>query len=33
MKRLLEKYGEVWEPWRTERAKFANVGKEFETAS
>ncbi|KAG8879602.1 hypothetical protein FRB98_005600 [Tulasnella sp. 332] len=29
LKKLLGKYGEIWEPWRTERAKFKNAGNEF----
>ncbi|KAG8969999.1 hypothetical protein FRC03_012452 [Tulasnella sp. 419] len=30
LKRLLNKYGSTWEPWKSERAKFQGAGKEFE---
>ncbi|KAG8898073.1 hypothetical protein FRB99_007679 [Tulasnella sp. 403] len=31
LKRLMGKYGETWAPWKAERAKFKNAGKEFES--
>lgn len=27
--RLLKKYGQSWEPWRTELARFKNEGKDL----
>lgn len=26
---LLKKYGDIWEPWRTERSKFKNKGEDL----